>query len=87
MTSGWIGTRADGAAALESLAASADVGDAMNALQARDVARTTLLAAAEQLVRLAPDDALASTILRAPDVVRVAAGDSLTAGSRRVVWF
>jgi hypothetical protein len=73
--------------ALAGLAQQAPAGDPQASARARDVARSTLAAAAEQLVRLAPDDPLAIRILQALEATGAAAPDSTAFAARRVVWF
>ena len=74
--------------ALSSFAAVSDTARGAQAAQGRAVAVQVLRAAAEEVIRIAPDDPVASGILAAYDRARqqqAAPGD--TTGNRRVVWF
>lgn len=73
--------------ALGSLAQHAAGAGPEAAARAHLVARTTLAAAAEQLVRLAPDDPLATRLLQALETTSGVAPDSSAVAARRVVWF
>ena len=56
--------------------------------QGREVARTALLAAAEQMVRLAPDDPVTTEILLSLQrAERGSRGTDETDGRRWVAWF
>jgi hypothetical protein len=75
--------------ALTQLVAAADSADAPAAAQAREVALAALWAAAGEVVRLAPDDPVASQILRGFERARQ---EQVPVGSqqppvRQVIWF
>ena len=75
--------------ALSQFASLAAAGDTAGARQGREAAVGVLRAAADELVRIAPDDPVASGILAGYDRSRTrqqeARGD--TTGKERVVWF
>jgi hypothetical protein len=75
--------------ALSQFASLAAAGDTAGARQGREAAVGVLRAAADELVRIAPDDPVASGILAGFDQSRTrqqqARGD--TTGKERVVWF
>ena len=75
--------------ALSQFASLAAAGDTAGARQGREAAVGVLRAAADELVRIAPDDPVASGILAGYDQSRTrqqqARGD--TTGKERVVWF
>ena len=54
---------------------------------ARDVARATLQAAAESMLRLYPDDVFAARILQAQDVADATKTSTGAATPQRIVWF
>jgi hypothetical protein len=73
-------------AALSTLAAFADTSRGESLAQGREVAVNALHAAANQMLRISPEDPLAAGILRGLD--RSSSKDSLSATSpRRTVWF
>lgn len=79
-----------GSAYLNALSAFAQVADTAKGAQAsegREVAVQILRAAAEELVRIAPDDPVASGILAAYDRQRRRAAPGTAEGKERTVWF
>ncbi len=72
--------------ALGKLASLADTAQPAQAAQAREVAIRGLRAAAGELVRIAPDDPVASGILAGYDRARTTARPD-SAAKRQVVWF
>lgn len=73
------------AAALSQLAEAADSADSEEVELARQVALSAFWAAAEEVVRLAPNDPLAARILQ--ELERQDEGEGTGAGERNVVWF
>jgi hypothetical protein len=74
--------------ALGQLARMADTAQPAQAAQAREVAVRGLRSAADELVRIAPDDPVASGILAGYDRARAAApARPDSAAQRKVVWF
>ena len=75
--------------ALGQLAQVADTAQPAQAAQAREVAVRGLRAAADELVRIAPDDPVASGIMAGYDRARAEAAPARadSAGQRQVVWF
>ena len=74
-------------AALERLVALSDSGEqGSDLVQGREVALTALWTAADQIVRIMPDDPIATRIIQAFE--SITESDSTTAGAlRRVAWF
>ncbi|HYJ79358.1 MAG TPA: hypothetical protein VEW03_07150 [Longimicrobiaceae bacterium] len=75
--------------ALSRFASVADTAGAAQTAQGREVAVAMLRAAASELVRISPDDPLASGILAALDRTRTqpTTTQADTTGKQRVVWF
>jgi hypothetical protein len=74
--------------ALQTMARFADAGNREVSLQGREVALTALYAAANEVVRLAPNDPIAAEILRGFQSVRQQqAVKQNIAPERRIVWF
>lgn len=76
-------------AALTQLVAAADSASANEASQAREVALAALWAAANEIIRLAPDDPVTGQILRGFERARQeqAAGQDEELPVRQVIWF
>ena len=74
--------------ALQAMAKLTDASNQQVAPQGREVALTGLYAAANEVVRLAPDDPVAAEILRGFQRARQqAAANQGTSPQRRVIWF
>jgi hypothetical protein len=74
--------------ALQAMARYADAGHREVSSQGREVALTALYAAANEVVRLAPNDPIAAEILRGFQSVRQQrAVQQNTAPDRRIIWF
>ena len=75
------------ARAIASLAALRTPGDSISVSQGREVALAALYSAANELVRLTPDDPVVVRILQAMDEERVDPDTTPSANTRRVIWF
>lgn len=75
------------AQAIASLAALRAPGDSLSVSQGREVALTALYSAANELVRLTPDDPVVVRILQVMETERVAPDTTGAANTRRVIWF
>jgi hypothetical protein len=75
------------AQAIASLAALRTPDDSSSVSQGREVALTALYSAADELVRLTPDDPVVIRILQAMEAERMAPGTNTSANTRRVIWF
>ena len=75
------------AQAIASLAALRTPGDSMSVSQGREVALAALYSAANELVRLTPDDPVVVRILQAMDEEPVDPDTTQSANTRRVIWF
>ena len=74
--------------ALQAMAKLTDASNQQVAPQGREVALTALYAAANEVVRLAPNDPVAAEILRGFQRARQqAAANQGTSPQRRVIWF
>jgi hypothetical protein len=75
------------AQAIASLASLRTPGDSLSVSQGREVALTALYSAANELVRLTPDDPVVIRILQAMETERVDRDTTRSANTRRVIWF
>ena len=75
------------AQAIASLASLRTPGDSISVSQGREVALAALYSAANELVRLTPDDPVVVRILQAMDEERVDPDTTPSANTRRVIWF
>ncbi len=75
------------AQAIAGLATSRNAGDSLVVAQGREVALSALYGAANQLVRISPDDPLVVRILQAMEQERADTGTTAAGGTRRVIWF
>jgi hypothetical protein len=75
------------AQAIASLASLRTPGDSLSVSQGREVALTALYSAANELVRLTPDDPVVIRILQAMDEETIAPDTTQSANTRRVIWF
>ena len=75
------------AQAIASLASLRTPGDSTSVSQGREVALAALYSAANELVRLTPDDPVVVRILQAMDEERVDPDTTPSANTRRVIWF
>jgi hypothetical protein len=73
--------------ALGALAAASSSGDSLDLARARETARTVLHQAANEMVRLAPDDPVSAQILQGLERARIQSAATQPGGSQRVVWF
>jgi len=72
--------------ALGALAQASASGDTLDLARARETARTVLHQAANEMVRLAPDDPVSAQILQGLERARIQSA-ATPPGSQRVVWF
>ena len=75
------------AQAIASLAALRAPGDSLSVSQGREVALSALYSAANELVRLTPDDPVVVRILQAMETERNDRDTTQSANTRRVIWF
>lgn len=75
------------AQAIASLASLRTPGDSLSVSQGREVALTALYSAANELVRLTPDDPVVIRILQAMEEETADPDTTQSANTRRVIWF
>lgn len=75
------------AQAIASLASLRTPADSHSVSQGREVALTALYSAANELVRLTPDDPVVVRILQAMEQEKVDTDTTQSANTRRVIWF
>jgi hypothetical protein len=73
--------------ALGALAQVAASGDPNEVARARQAAQSVLHEAANEMVRLAPDDPVSAQILKGLDRARIQSASTKPDGNQRVVWF
>ena len=73
--------------ALGALAQASTSGDTLELARARETARTVLHQAANEMVRMAPDDPVSAQILQGLERARIQSAATRPDGKQRLVWF